>query len=111
MRKAWQRSFRSFASRLQYAACVCPSQRELGRGLPDQPSNQPIDRVADRVRSAEKVGMFTSEEYPPNRVAEYLISRGLDYFSAHMFARTWDRPMNGVTRGFLSEISKQSFGH
>ncbi len=72
-------------------------------------SNQPIDRVADRVRSAEKVGMFTSEEYPPNRVAEYLISRGLDYFQAYV-CENLGSPDERVTRGFLSEISKQSFG-
>ncbi len=73
-------------------------------------SNQPIDRVAaDRVRSAEKVGMFTSEEYPPNRVAEYLISRGLNYFQAYV-CENLGSPDERVTRGFLSEISKQSFG-
>ena len=30
-------------------------------------ASQPLDRVVDRIRSAEKVGVFTSEDVPPSR--------------------------------------------
>src|SRR5438132_13409678 len=43
---------------------------------------RPLDDVIDKVRTAETVGLFTSEEFHPARVARELLARGIDYFTA-----------------------------
>ena len=45
-------------------------------------SAKSLDDVLDRIRPAETVGLFTSDEYPPGRVARELLARGIDYFRA-----------------------------
>src|SRR5205085_5199889 len=43
-------------------------------------ANHPLPEVLDRIRTAETVGLFTSEEDDPPSVARQLRARGLDYF-------------------------------
>lgn len=45
-------------------------------------SAKSLDEVVDKIRSAETVGLFTSDAYPPGRVARELLARGIGYFRA-----------------------------
>lgn len=47
-------------------------------------SGRPIESVLDRIRTAEKVGVFSSDEHPPARLARQLLDRGIDYFRAYV---------------------------
>src|SRR5207253_3479939 len=40
--------------------------------------------VLDRIRTAEIVGLFPSEEEDPSFIARELLTRGLDYFRAYV---------------------------
>jgi len=67
-----------------------------------------LDRVLEQVRSAEKVGLFTSEATPPSAVARALLSQGIDYFSAYV-CENLGSPDERVTQGELSEIASLEF--
>ena len=71
-------------------------------------ATQTLDRAAERIRSAEKVGLFTSEQLPPNAVAAALVAKGLDYFHAYV-CENLGSPDERVTRGTLQEIAAQTF--
>jgi precorrin-6Y C5,15-methyltransferase (decarboxylating) len=43
-----------------------------------------LDDVLDRIRTAETVGLFTSEQHHPARIARELLVRGIDYFRAYV---------------------------
>ncbi len=73
-------------------------------------ATQSIDRFIERVRSAEKVGVFTTESLSPNVVAEALLARGFDYFHAYV-CENLGSPDERVTRGTLAEIAKQTFSN
>ncbi len=47
-------------------------------------AGRPIEAVIDRIRTAEKIGLFSSEECPPARLARELLERGIDYFRAYV---------------------------
>lgn len=47
-------------------------------------AGRPIEAIVDRIRTAEKVGLFSSDEFPPARVARELLDRGIDYFRAYV---------------------------
>ena len=70
--------------------------------------SQPLERVIDRIRSAEKVGVFTSDEVPPARLAEELLSKGISYFTVYV-CENLGAPDERVTRSALSEIVNQRF--
>src|SRR5205823_3104475 len=42
-------------------------------------ATHPLEEVLDRIRIAETVGLFTSEEQGPAQVARQLLARGVDY--------------------------------
>ena len=44
-------------------------------------SNRSITENLEKIRIAEKVGLFTNEQYPPSIVARELLNRNIDYFS------------------------------
>ncbi len=71
-------------------------------------ASQPLDRVVDRIRSAEKVGIFTSEEVPPSRLAEELLSKGISYFTVYV-CENLGSPDERVTRSTLTDIVNQRF--
>jgi precorrin-6Y C5,15-methyltransferase (decarboxylating) len=68
----------------------------------------PVDTVLDRIRTAETVGLFTSEQHDPPRVARTLLARGLDYFRAYV-CENLGGPDERVTQGELSEIGEMEF--
>jgi len=72
-------------------------------------SGQSIERVIDRVRSSETVGLFTSEQWPPAAVARTLLEEGIDYFQAYV-CENLGSPDERVTQGSLADIAKDSFG-
>jgi precorrin-6B C5,15-methyltransferase / cobalt-precorrin-6B C5,C15-methyltransferase len=68
-----------------------------------------VEAVLGQIRTAEKVGLFTSEASPPNRVAEVLLENGLDGFTAYV-CENLGSPDERVTQGELSELADQEFG-
>lgn len=73
-------------------------------------ATQSLTRVVEKIRSAEKVGLFTSDESSPAAVAKALLEKGLDYFTAYV-CENLGSPDERVTRGSLAEIAQQSFGN
>ncbi|OUT60701.1 MAG: cobalamin biosynthesis bifunctional protein CbiET [Rhodopirellula sp. TMED11] len=69
---------------------------------------QPLDRVVDVVRAAERVGMFTTEEISPSVVAESLLDRRIDYFNAYV-CENLGTPNETITAGDLASIRGQEF--
>ncbi|MCO8124605.1 precorrin-6y C5,15-methyltransferase (decarboxylating) subunit CbiE [Stieleria sp. TO1_6] len=69
---------------------------------------QPLDRVVDAIRSAERVGLFTTDEIPPSAVAEALLDRRIDYFTAFV-CENLGTPNETVTQGDLESIRGQTF--
>ena len=45
---------------------------------------RPIESLIDHIRIAEKVGLFSSDEVPPSKLARALLDRGIDYFRAYV---------------------------
>jgi precorrin-6Y C5,15-methyltransferase (decarboxylating) len=67
-----------------------------------------LDDVLDKVRTAETVGLFTSDAYPPGRVARELLARGIDYFQAFVCENLGGKDER-ITRGELAEIQDMRF--
>ncbi len=68
-----------------------------------------IDRVIDKIRTVDTAGLFTSEKWPPNVVAEVLLEQGVTGLQAYV-CENLGSPDERVTQGTLQEISKESFG-
>ena len=71
-------------------------------------ATQPLDRVVDLIRTADRVGLFTTETISPAVVAEALIDRRIDYFTAYV-CENLGTPDETVTQGDLPSIRDQSF--
>lgn len=72
-------------------------------------SGQSIERVIDRVRTSDTVGLFTSDEWPPSAVARALLDEGIDSFQAYV-CENLGSPDERVTQGSLADIARDSFG-
>lgn len=72
-------------------------------------ATQPIPKVVSRIRSAEKVGVFTTDSASPQKLAQALLDQGIDYFIAYVCENLGSRD-ECVTRGSLTDIAKQTFG-
>jgi precorrin-6B C5,15-methyltransferase / cobalt-precorrin-6B C5,C15-methyltransferase len=71
-------------------------------------AGRPIETVIDRIRTAEKVGLFPSDEHPPARVAKALLDHGIDYFRAYV-CENLGSPDERVTQAELSELAQMDF--
>jgi precorrin-6Y C5,15-methyltransferase (decarboxylating) len=71
-------------------------------------ATHPLEEVFDRIRVAETVGLFTSEEEGPPQVARELLARGLDYFRAYV-CENLGGPDERVTQGELADIAAMEF--
>jgi precorrin-6Y C5,15-methyltransferase (decarboxylating) len=71
-------------------------------------ATHPLEEVLDRIRTAETVGLFTSEKEDPPEVARQLLARGLDYFRAYV-CENLGGPDERVTQGELTEIQEMEF--
>src|SRR5947208_7346210 len=67
-----------------------------------------LDEVLDRIRTAEVVGLFTSEKDDPPTIARQLLARGLDYFHAYV-CENLGAPDERVTQGELTDIQSMEF--
>lgn len=72
-------------------------------------ATKPLDRVVDTIRTSENVGLFTTEAITPAVVAEALLDRRIDYFTAYV-CENLGSPDERVTQGDLQAIRKQTFG-
>ncbi len=80
-----QRSIRGGPARQQHAVGIRAGQGEVGTTPIFQISpTQSLDRVVDSIRTAERVGLFTTEAISPAVVAEALLDRRIDYFTAYV---------------------------
>jgi precorrin-6Y C5,15-methyltransferase (decarboxylating) len=71
-------------------------------------ASQSLTHVISRIRTAQKVGLFTTKEASPSSIAAALIAQGLDYFTAYV-CENLGSPDERVTRGSLSEIASLEF--
>ncbi|WP_164103097.1 precorrin-6y C5,15-methyltransferase (decarboxylating) subunit CbiE [Candidatus Laterigemmans baculatus] len=71
-------------------------------------ATQPLDRVVETIRTAEHVGLFTTEAITPSVVAESLLDRRIDYFNAYV-CENLGSPDERVTQGDLETIRKMQF--
>jgi precorrin-6Y C5,15-methyltransferase (decarboxylating) len=71
-------------------------------------AGRPLETVVDRIRTAEKVGLFSSDEHPPSRVASALLDRGIDYFRAYV-CENLGSPDERVTQAELADLAGMDF--
>jgi precorrin-6B C5,15-methyltransferase / cobalt-precorrin-6B C5,C15-methyltransferase len=71
-------------------------------------AGRPLEGVIDRIRTAEMVGLFSSEEHPPARVAKALLDHGIDYFRAYV-CENLGSPDERVTQAELPELATMEF--
>ncbi|GIW98782.1 MAG: precorrin-6Y-methylase [Pirellulaceae bacterium] len=71
-------------------------------------ANQPLEHIIEKLRTADKAGIFTSEDYPPARLAQALLDTGIDYFTVYV-CENLGSPDERVTRGTLAEIANTEF--
>ena len=71
-------------------------------------SGRPIEAVIDRIRTAEKIGLFSSDDCPPARLARQLLERGIDYFRAYV-CENLGSPDERVTQAELADLAAMDF--
>lgn len=71
-------------------------------------ANHPAEEIVERIRTSEKVGLFTSEAYPPAAIARDLLREGIDYFRVYVCENLGGRN-EVITQGSLSEIAGMDF--
>ncbi|MEX0938789.1 MAG: precorrin-6y C5,15-methyltransferase (decarboxylating) subunit CbiE [Pirellulales bacterium] len=71
-------------------------------------ANHPLEVVLDKIRVADRIGLFTTDTRTPADVARALLDRKIDYFSAYV-CENLGSPDERVTFGTLADISRQSF--
>ncbi len=67
-------------------------------------ADRPLEPVVDRIRTAEKVGLFPGEQRQPAHVARALLDRGVDYFRAYV-CENLGSPDERVTQAELRELA------
>jgi precorrin-6Y C5,15-methyltransferase (decarboxylating) len=71
-------------------------------------AKHPLDAVLEKIRTAQKVGLFTTDHIGPAEVARALLDRHIDYYTAYICENLGARDER-VTRGTLAEIVGQKF--
>jgi precorrin-6B C5,15-methyltransferase / cobalt-precorrin-6B C5,C15-methyltransferase len=71
-------------------------------------ANQPLDTLIDRIRTSNKVGLFTSDQITPQVIAQRMLAASIDYFTIYV-CENIGSPNERVTRGTVEDISKQRF--
>jgi precorrin-6Y C5,15-methyltransferase (decarboxylating) len=71
-------------------------------------AKHPLDAVLEKIRTAQKVGLFTTDQCGPADVAKALLARRIDYFTAYVCENLGARDER-VTRGTLAEIAAKKF--
>jgi precorrin-6Y C5,15-methyltransferase (decarboxylating) len=70
--------------------------------------SHPLETVLDRIRTAETVGLFSSEDEGPPEIVRTLLSRGLDYFRMYV-CENLGSPDERVTQGDLRDLQDMEF--
>ncbi len=68
----------------------------------------PLERAVEKIRTAEKVGLFTTEKISPADVAAEMSNRGIGYFTAFV-CENLGSPDERVTQAELDELSTLDF--
>jgi precorrin-6Y C5,15-methyltransferase (decarboxylating) len=71
-------------------------------------ANHSLAAVAEKIRTAEKVGLFTTEVIGPAQVCQALLERRIEYFTIYVCENLGSRDER-VTQGSAQEIASQSF--
>lgn len=71
-------------------------------------ANHDLQSVIEQVRGAEKVGLFTTDDFSPAAVARALLDLRIDYFTAYV-CENLGSPDERVTQGELADIARQEF--
>jgi precorrin-6B C5,15-methyltransferase / cobalt-precorrin-6B C5,C15-methyltransferase len=71
-------------------------------------AGRPLEAIVDRIRTAERVGLFSSDDLPPSRLAQALLDRGIDYFRAYVCEHLGS-PDERVTQGELADLVSMEF--
>lgn len=71
-------------------------------------ATQPLAKVLEKVRLAEKIGLFTTDSVGPAQVAAALLLHQIDYFTVYV-CENLGSPDERVTQADLTDIAKQSF--
>ena len=66
-------------------------------------AGRPLESIVDRIRTAEKVGIFPSDDHPPARIFRELLDRGIDYFKAFV-CENLGSPDERVTQGEMADL-------
>lgn len=72
-------------------------------------ATQSLDRVVERVRTAQKAGLFTTDDTSPAAAARALLERKIDYFQAYV-CENLGSPDERVTQASLAELAEMDFG-
>jgi precorrin-6Y C5,15-methyltransferase (decarboxylating) len=67
-----------------------------------------LDSVLEKIRVADKVGLFTTEEASPAAIAKALLERRIDYFTAYV-CENLGSPDERVTHGELGDLVDHDF--
>ena len=71
-------------------------------------AGRPFEAIVDRVRTAEKVGLFSSDDNPPSKIFRELLDRGIDYFKAYV-CENLGSPDERVTQGEMVDLAGLEF--
>lgn len=71
-------------------------------------ANQSLEHAVEKIRTAEKAGLFTTDVCPPAAVAQALVDRKIDYFSVFV-CENLGSPDERVTHAELDEVIRQQF--
>jgi precorrin-6Y C5,15-methyltransferase (decarboxylating) len=71
-------------------------------------AGRPMETVVDRIRTAEKIGLFSSDECQPPRLSRELLARGIDYFRAYV-CENLGSPDERVTQAELADVAEMEF--
>ncbi len=71
-------------------------------------AGRPIEAVVDRIRTAEKIGLFSSDACSPARSARELLDRGIDYFRGYV-CENLGSPDERVTQAELEDLAAMDF--
>ena len=71
-------------------------------------TGRPLESIVDRIRTAEKVGIFPSDAHPPSKIFRELLDRGIDYFKAYV-CENLGSPDERVTQGEMADLAGLDF--
>jgi len=71
-------------------------------------ATQPLELVVEKIRTAQIVGLFTTESVSPASVAQALLDRKIDYFTAYV-CENLGSPDERVTQAELADVASEEY--